>query len=157
MSICPRCQRPLEDEEPYICCAGQELRWRCADCHKVSEGFAFPYGLCPFCKGKLELLDLPGSYSLDSSSPDEEVTRQVVTGEFAGQAQPDLLVIVLDAANLEQHLVFAQEVIALGRPTVAAVNSIGFQSSNETVVENVPVNITTSNGNLSGRKWLLKK
>ncbi len=57
MSICPRCQRPLEDEEPYICCAGRELRWRCEDCHKVSEGFAFPYGMCPHCKGKLELLD----------------------------------------------------------------------------------------------------
>jgi rubrerythrin len=57
MSICPRCQRPLEDEEPYICCAGQQLRWRCADCHKVSEGFAFPYGMCPHCKGKLELFD----------------------------------------------------------------------------------------------------
>ena len=57
MSTCPRCQRPLEDEEAYICCAGAELRWRCADCHKVSEGFAFPYGMCPFCKGKLELLD----------------------------------------------------------------------------------------------------
>ena len=57
MSICPRCKRPLEDEEAYICCAGVELRWRCADCHKVSEGFAFPYGMCPFCKGKLELLE----------------------------------------------------------------------------------------------------
>jgi rubrerythrin len=57
MSICPRCQRPLEDEEPYVCCAGVELRWRCASCHKVAEGFAFPYGLCPYCKGKLELLE----------------------------------------------------------------------------------------------------
>ena len=57
MSICPRCQRPLDDEEAYICCAGVELRWRCADCHKVSEGFAFPYGMCPYCRGKLELLD----------------------------------------------------------------------------------------------------
>jgi len=57
MIVCPRCQRPLEDEEPYICCAGQQLRWRCAECHKVSEGFAFPYGMCPHCKGKLELLD----------------------------------------------------------------------------------------------------
>ncbi|MCX7893389.1 MAG: hypothetical protein N2544_13630 [Burkholderiales bacterium] len=57
MSVCPRCQRPLEDEEPYICCAGVELRWRCASCHKVAEGFAFPYGLCPYCKGRLELLD----------------------------------------------------------------------------------------------------
>ena len=57
MSICPRCQRPLEDDEAYICCAGVELRWRCADCHKVSEGFAFPYGMCPHCKGKLALLE----------------------------------------------------------------------------------------------------
>ena len=57
MSICPRCKRPLEDEEAYICCAGVELRWRCTACHKVSEGFAFPYGMCPYCKGKLEMLD----------------------------------------------------------------------------------------------------
>jgi hypothetical protein len=47
----------LEDEEAYICCAGVELRWRCNDCHKVSEGFAFPYGMCPHCKGKLAMLD----------------------------------------------------------------------------------------------------
>jgi glutamate synthase (NADPH) small chain len=69
MSICPRCQRELEDEEPYICCAGVELRWRCADCHKVSEGFAFPYGLCPYCNGKLELLDrgaIEDSQALDA-------------------------------------------------------------------------------------------
>ena len=60
MSLCPRCQRPLDDDEPYICCAGQQLRWRCAACHKVSEGFAFPYGLCPHCKGRLELLEREG-------------------------------------------------------------------------------------------------
>jgi glutamate synthase (NADPH/NADH) small chain len=57
MSVCPRCKRPLEDEEPYICCAGVELRWRCSECGKVSEGFAFPYGMCPHCKGRLELLE----------------------------------------------------------------------------------------------------
>ena len=48
MSICPRCKRELEDEESYVCCAGVQLRWRCNDCHKVSEGFAFPYGMCPY-------------------------------------------------------------------------------------------------------------
>lgn len=57
MSICPRCKRPLDDDEPYICCAGQELRWRCTSCQKVSEGFAFPYGMCPHCKGRLERLE----------------------------------------------------------------------------------------------------
>jgi rubrerythrin len=57
MSTCPRCQRPLEDEEPYVCCAGVELSWRCTSCHKVAEGFAFPYGFCPYCNGKLEMLE----------------------------------------------------------------------------------------------------
>jgi len=60
MSICPRCQQPLDDDEPYICCAGRELRWRCTSCQKVSEGFAFPYGMCPHCKGRLELLERDG-------------------------------------------------------------------------------------------------
>ena len=72
----------------------------------------------------VELVDLPGSYSLDAASPDEEVTRRVILGEFPGQAQPEVLVIVLDAANLEQHLVFAQELIELGRPVVVALNMI---------------------------------
>lgn len=72
----------------------------------------------------MELIDLPGSYSFDATSPDEEVTRALVHGEFEGEAQPDVMVVVLDAANLEQHLVFAQEVIALGRPTVVALNML---------------------------------
>jgi ferrous iron transport protein B len=72
----------------------------------------------------VELVDLPGSYALDAASPDEEVTRRVVLGEFEGEARPEVLVIVLDAANLEQHLVFAQEVIELGRPVVVALNMV---------------------------------
>ena len=54
---CPRCHRPIEGDDVYICCANQELRWRCSACGKVSEGFAFPYGMCPHCKGKLEMLE----------------------------------------------------------------------------------------------------
>jgi rubrerythrin len=57
MMSCPRCHRPIEGNELYICCANTELRWKCSACGKVSEGFAFPYGMCPYCKGKLELLD----------------------------------------------------------------------------------------------------
>lgn len=72
----------------------------------------------------VELVDLPGSYGLDPTSPDEEVTRRVILGEMEGEKRPDVLVVVLDAGNLEQHLVFAQEVIALGRPTVVALNMI---------------------------------
>ncbi|WP_394270196.1 ferrous iron transporter B [Qipengyuania sp.] len=72
----------------------------------------------------VELLDLPGSYSFDTASPDEEVTRRVVHGDLEGEAVPDVIVLVLDAANLEQHLVFAQEVLELGRPTVVALNMV---------------------------------
>jgi glutamate synthase (NADPH/NADH) small chain len=82
MSICPRCKRPLDDEEPYICCAGVELRWRCTSCHKVAEGFAFPYGLCPYCKGKLELLDR-GAIEGDDAM---EAVRKAFEIELGGRA-----------------------------------------------------------------------
>jgi len=82
-------------------------------------------GRLPLPNGEtIELTDLPGSYGLDATSPDAEVTRRVVLGELPGEPAPQVLVIVLDASNLEQHLVFAQEVIALGRPTVVALNMI---------------------------------
>ena len=55
--LCPKCHRPLEGDEEYICCADSELQWHCTDCGKVSEGFAFPYGMCPYCGGKLEVRD----------------------------------------------------------------------------------------------------
>ena len=56
--LCPKCHQVLADgEEQYICCANASLQWRCTQCAKVSEGFAFPYGLCPHCGGKLKVLD----------------------------------------------------------------------------------------------------
>jgi glutamate synthase (NADPH) small chain len=55
---CPKCHRPIEGDEEYICCATAQLAWRCEACHKVSEGFAFPYGLCPICgQGKLAVAE----------------------------------------------------------------------------------------------------
>jgi rubrerythrin len=55
--VCPKCRRPIEGDEQYVCCATAQLQWRCDSCAKVSEGFAFPYGLCPACGGKLQVLD----------------------------------------------------------------------------------------------------
>jgi ferrous iron transport protein B len=71
-----------------------------------------------------ELVDLPGCYSLDPASPDEAVTRDVVTGRQTGERTPDALVIVVDASNLDNHLRFALELVALGRPVVIALNMI---------------------------------
>ncbi len=72
----------------------------------------------------VELVDLPGAYSLDPSSPDERVTRDVVTGTQAGERLPDALVVVVDAANLDNHLRFTLQLIALGLPVVVALNMI---------------------------------
>jgi len=55
--VCPKCHQPIEGDEEYICCATATLSWRCNDCGKVSEGFAFPYGMCPACGGKLAALE----------------------------------------------------------------------------------------------------
>ena len=71
-----------------------------------------------------ELVDLPGTYSLEPASPDEQVTRDVIMGVQAGERRPDGLVIVVDAGNLENHLRFALELIALNLPTVVALNMV---------------------------------
>jgi len=82
-------------------------------------------GHASFADGRpLALIDLPGSYSLTPASPDEAVTRDVVLGRQAGERRPDALVVVVDAANLDNHLCFALELIALGLPTVVALNML---------------------------------
>ncbi|MET0587864.1 MAG: ferrous iron transporter B [Novosphingobium sp.] len=83
----------------------------------------------------VELTDLPGSYGLNPTSPDEEVTRKVILGEFPGEAAPEVLVVVLDASNLEQHLVFALEVLELGRPTVVALNMVDLAERDGLVID----------------------
>jgi ferrous iron transport protein B len=72
----------------------------------------------------VEMVDLPGSYSLDPASPDEAVTRDVLLGNQKGERQPDALVIVLDASNLDNHLRFALQLIELGLPTIVALNMV---------------------------------
>jgi glutamate synthase (NADPH) small chain len=80
--VCPRCRQPIEGDETYICCASATLQWRCSDCGKVSEGFAFPYGMCPLCSGKLEMLD---SRDIDGASALDAV-RTAFEIELGGQA-----------------------------------------------------------------------
>ena len=72
----------------------------------------------------VELVDLPGAYSLDPASLDEAVTRDVLLGRQKGERQPDALIIVLDASNLDNHLRFALQLIELGIPTLIALNMI---------------------------------
>ena len=72
----------------------------------------------------VELVDLPGAYSLSPDSLDEAVTRDVVLGKLEGHRRPDALIVVVDAGNLDNHLRFTLELIALGLPVVVALNMI---------------------------------
>jgi ferrous iron transport protein B len=72
----------------------------------------------------VELIDLPGTYSLEPSSPDEAVTRDVLLGKQAGERLPSAMVVVVDATNLDNHLRFTLQLIALGLPIVVALNMI---------------------------------
>ena len=66
---------------------------------------------------RVRLLDLPGSYSLDPLTPDEQVTAEVLLGRRAGETQPDLVVCVTDATNLRQNLRLVLSLKRLGLPT----------------------------------------
>ncbi len=72
----------------------------------------------------VELIDLPGAYSLDPSSPDEQVTRDVLVGRQQGERLPDAILVVVDASNLDNHLRFTLQLIALGLPIVVALNMV---------------------------------
>ncbi len=72
----------------------------------------------------IEVVDLPGTYSLDPASPDEAVTRDVVLGTQEGERLPSALIVVVDATNLDNHLRFTLQLIALGMPVVVALNMI---------------------------------
>jgi ferrous iron transport protein B len=68
------------------------------------------------------LIDLPGTYSTVPQSPDEEIALDVLTGRRHGVRPADVIVVVVDATNLERNLFFATQVFDLGRPTVIALN-----------------------------------
>jgi Fe2+ transport system protein B len=70
----------------------------------------------------LQILDLPGTYSFEANSPDEQITRDVCAGNYPGEVPPDLIICVADATNLRLHLRFVLEVKRLGRPIVLALN-----------------------------------
>lgn len=70
----------------------------------------------------VELLDLPGTYALQSRSEDERITDDVLHGRMPGTPRPDALLLVLDSTNLARHLVLAAPVLALGIPALVILN-----------------------------------
>ena len=70
----------------------------------------------------LQVIDLPGAYSLAARSPDEAVLRDVLLGRRDDTPQPDRIICVVDAANLERNLYLVHQVLDLGRPVIVVLN-----------------------------------
>ncbi len=69
-----------------------------------------------------DVIDLPGTYSLISRSPDERVAMEVLRGLRKDTPAPDAVVVVVDASNLQRNLYLVSQLIELGRPLVVALN-----------------------------------
>ena len=70
----------------------------------------------------VEVIDLPGTYSLSPRSADEMVSVDVLLGDQAGVDWPDAVVCVVDASNLHRNLYLVSQVRELGLPVVVALN-----------------------------------
>jgi ferrous iron transport protein B len=68
------------------------------------------------------VVDLPGTYSLAPRSPDEMVAVDVLLGRQSDMANPDVIVCIVDACNLERNLYLVSQALELGRPLVLALN-----------------------------------
>lgn len=71
---------------------------------------------------ELDVIDLPGVYSLTPRSEDEQVTHDVLLGRMPGVPKPDTILLILDVTNLGRHLVLAAPILALGLPTLVVLN-----------------------------------
>ncbi len=73
---------------------------------------------------RMQIIDLPGAYSLNARSPDEAVLRDVLLGRRSGTARPDRIICVVDASNFERNLYLVTQVLELRLPTILVLNMI---------------------------------
>jgi glutamate synthase (NADPH) small chain len=105
--LCPRCRRPMDDDDDAVCCAGSVVAWRCSSCAKRSEGFAFPYGRCPACGGTLESIDLA-----EPADEAMEAIRHAFEIELGGR---DFYIAAADATTDEDMRDMFQRLAAMER------------------------------------------
>ena len=78
----------------------------------------------------IQVLDLPGTYSLSPNSLDEQISRDVLLHRLPELPPLDLIVVVVDASNLQRNLYYATQVVELGHPTLIALNMIDVAEAN---------------------------
>jgi len=81
-------------------------------------------------KTDIRVLDLPGTYSLSPNSLDEQISRDVLLNRLPELPPPDLIVVVVDASNLQRNLYYATQVVELGHPTLIALNMVDVAEAN---------------------------
>ncbi|MBA3697643.1 MAG: ferrous iron transport protein B [Planctomycetes bacterium] len=80
-------------------------------------------GRCTLPDGHvIDVLDLPGTYSLVPNSPDEQVAMEILRGLRPDTPPPDVIVAVVDASNLARNLYLVSQLIELRQPMVVALN-----------------------------------
>ena len=95
----------------------------------------------------IDLIDLPGLYSLDATSLDEHIASDVLLGKVAGLPKPDAVIAVVDATNLERNLYLVTQLFEFGVPVVVALTMIDLFEKQEHEIDvqrlsellNVPV------------------
>jgi ferrous iron transport protein B len=78
----------------------------------------------------LRILDLPGTYSLSPQSLDEQISRDVLLSRLPELPAASLVVVVVDASNLQRNLYYCTQVLELGFPTIIALNMIDVARQN---------------------------
>ena len=76
----------------------------------------------------VEIIDLPGMYSLQPATPEEQVGHDIIFGKMKGASVPDGLVVILDADNLERNLFLLSQVREYDFPVIVALNMVDVAS-----------------------------
>lgn len=80
--------------------------------------------------GAARIIDLPGLYSLDAASIDEEIARDVITGKIENLSAPDVVIAVVDATNLSRNLYLVTQILEFGVEVVIALTMIDLAEKN---------------------------
>jgi ferrous iron transport protein B len=87
---------------------------------------------------KIDIIDLPGCYSLFPNSTDEKIVIDTLLSKEEDD-KVDLVVYVLDINNLERHLLLASQVYDLGKPMILVVNMIDLYEEKGMVLDIAPI------------------
>lgn len=85
--------------------------------------------------GDIDLIDLPGTYSLSAQSPDEMVVVNVLQGHQKGEHPLSGVIVIVDASNLKRNLYLVSQVMEMSLPTIVALNMMDVAAKRGVVID----------------------